>query len=165
MSQLDQLADLSDELFDAHEKELRTAARVAGIRIDPKSAKLVIGHGTRLATMAARNLGQGNGRNGDTEVLGLLHASGRLGGDIARPGVYFVRLVRDDGRRYAALVDADGNEVSRAALKVTRSDEGNVHFTGYYDSGPEVGPGYACVGFTCCNDLSGCISHEACFTL
>lgn len=164
MSQLKQLAKTSDKLFEAYKKELRDAGRVAGVRIDPRSVKLIVGKDMRLATATSRDLGKACCAQSEP-FLGMIHASGRLGGDIPKPGAYAVRQVRVDAQRYAGLVSAEGIEVARVPLKISVRQEPNALVTGYCDSGAEIGEGYACVSFECCNDLVGCISNNFCFAL
>jgi hypothetical protein len=166
MSKNIQLAKMSDDLFDGYEKDLSDAARVAGIRINSGSVKVCIGNGIRLASVVSGDLENAIRVGQDKQVvLGLIHASGRLGGDIPKPGIYIVRLEIDDHQRFAVLLDTECNEViSKVPMKITW-EEVNPKKTNGCDSGSEVGPGWACTYFECCSPIGGCLGHSACFTL
>ena len=162
----DKHAKMSDDLLDHFEEELGEAARSSGVRISRQSIRVSIGNGMRLASAVCSDLADAtfSGRN-KQPILGVFHASGRLGGDIPRPGIYIVRVAKEGNERRAVLFDADGKELVRVPLETRCEKEVNPEVIGYCCSQPEIGEGFVCTGFTCCNSIAGCISHKACFTL
>lgn len=166
MSDNDILAKMCDDLLDRYAEALSQAACSSGIRISSQSIRISIGNGVRLASAVSSDLENATLAARDNQpILGVFHASGRLGGEIPKPGMYLVRVAKEGNQRRAVLLDADGNELVRVPLEIRYETEVNPAVTGYCCSQPEVGEGYACTGFTCCNSISGCISHKACFTI
>lgn len=153
-------------MFSDGERVLSEAARSIGIKISRQSLRVTTSEDVRIISVVSSDLESSTlSARTNQPILGIFYISGRLGGEISKPGVYVVKMIKDGRARQAMLVDREGNEVVRVPLEITRTDEVNSQITGFYCSQPEVGEGFVCVGFTCCNSLAGCISHKHCFII
>ena len=160
------LPRLADNFFSDSERMLSEAARSMGVKISRQSLRVAMGEDVRIVSAVSSDLETSTlSAQLNQPILGVFYISGRLGGDISKPGIYTAKVVRDSNARQAVLLDREGNEVARGPLEIRRTDEINAQVTGFCCSQPEIGEGFACVGFTCCNSLSGCISHRYCFTI
>lgn len=161
------LPKLADDLYDECADTLTACAREAGIRIVYPSIRVCISRDVRLATAVAKDLEEASAANRQTDpVLGVFYIEGRIGGELKGPGFYSVRVQRDGNERRAVLFNAKGQDVAKVPLIITCASEPvAVAATNFCCSVPEVGEGFICTGFTCCNEIGGCISHEACFAI
>jgi hypothetical protein len=164
MSYQNHLEKKADAAFASYQQELQTAAEAVGVPIHAESIQIAVGAGVRVAAAVAVHPEYATAARLENPIaLGLVHLSGRLGGDSPPAGTYLVQMVIADGQRYALLRDRQGYEVSRVPLEITRHDETNLAITGFCDSPIDVGQDHVCVGFRCCNVLTGCFTHSLCF--
>ena len=158
------IPELSDDLYDKASEKLMTSACEAGIRIVEASTRVCVSRDIRLVTAVARDLAETNAATPLVDpVLGVFYIEGRVCGQLNGPGFYAVRVERDGTDRIAVISDSKGNDVTKTPIKTTCEPDLVAAQNGCC-SGPEIGEGFVCIGFSCCNPLSGCISNEVCFT-
>ena len=158
------LSELADDLYDKTSDTLADAARKAGIRIVDASMRVCLSRDIRLAAAVATDFAEANAATAQVDpVMGVFYIEGRVRGQLNGPGFYAVRVVNDGADRIAVISDSKGKDVFRAPVKTTCDPEVVAAENGCC-SGPEIGEGFVCVGFSCCNPIGGCISNEFCFT-
>ena len=156
---------LADDLYDAASDTLINCAREAGIRIVDASTRVCVSRDIRLTAAVAKDFAEANAATPQVNpVLGVFYIEGRVSGQLKGPGFYAVRIERDGTNQIAITSDSKGKDVARAQIKTTCEPD-LISVANGCCSGPEVGEGFACVGFSCCNPLSGCITNEVCFTI
>ncbi|MFK7743799.1 MAG: hypothetical protein AB8B47_01990 [Roseobacter sp.] len=155
---------LADDLYDEASDTLISCARKAGIRIVDASIRVCVSRDVRLASAVAEDFAQAAAATPQVDpVMGVFFIQGRVGGQLKRPGFYAVRVVQDGTERIAVVSDSKGKSVAKVPIKTTCGTEAIAMASGCC-SQPDVGEGVICLGFTCCNPLTGCISNELCLT-
>lgn len=159
------LPHMADDLYDKALDKLIKCAREAGIRIVDASTRINVSRDVRLATAVAQDFAEANAATSQADpVLGVFYLEGRVCGQLKGPGFYTVRVVLDGSDRIAVISDGKGNDVTRVPIKTSCEPELFAVMNGCC-SGSEIGEGFACVGFSCCNPLSGCITNDFCFAI
>ena len=158
------MPQLADDLYDKASDTLINCAGEAGIRIVDASVRVCVSRDIRLATAVAKDFAEANAATPQVDpVLGVFYIEGRVCGQLNGPGFYAIRVERDGADRIAVISDCKGNDVTKAPIETTCGPE-PVALANGCCSAPEVGEGFVCVGFTCCNPLSGCLTNEVCLT-
>lgn len=159
------MPQLADDLYDNASDTLINCAREAGIRIVDASIRVCVSRDIRLATAVARDLVEANAATPQVDpVLGVFYIDGRVCGQLKGPGFYAIRVVRDGTDRIAVISNCKGNDVTKVPIETTCGPE-VVALANGCCSAPDIGEGFACVGFSCCNPLTGCITNEFCFSI
>ena len=73
--------------------------------------------------------------------------------------------MRDSNERLVVVADKDGKDVLKVPVKITCEPEPVATAANGCCSQPTIGDDYICTGFSCCNEIGGCITHEFCFTI
>ncbi len=158
------MPQLADDLYDKTSDTLINSARKAGIRIVDASIRVCVSRDVRLASAVSKDFAEANAATPQADpVLGVFYIEGRVCGLLKGPGFYAIRVASDGADRIAVISDCKGNDVAKTPIETTFG-RNVVAVANGCCSGPEVGEGFVCVGFTCCNPLSGCITNEVCLT-
>lgn len=157
---------LADDLHDEVSEQLGAYAREAGVRIVPESIRVCVSRDVRLAAAVSREYAASTFAGGAKEpVVGVFYIQGRVGGDLPGPGFYVARVVRDGNQRLVVVADKGGKDVLKVPVTITCDPEPVAAASSGCCSQPTVGENYICTGFSCCNEIGGCITHEFCFAI